>query len=215
MSSDREPDPPRSPEDFQVLVEKAAPRFGVNLPAAATSRLASYLADLDSWRRRINLTGRLSAAELTAHALESVLGASLIPENATVVDVGSGAGLPGLPIAIAREDLQVTLVEPRQKRCAFLRHVVRALALPRVDVAEARIEDVGAQTFDVVTTRAVGHFRDWLAGATFLKPAGIVLAWATETDPLEAVLGSAFRLERVVPIPASSERKIAAFRRLA
>jgi 16S rRNA (guanine527-N7)-methyltransferase len=214
MSSDREPDPPRSPDDFRLLIEKAAPRFRVDLPASATSRLSSYLAELDSWRRRINLTGRLSAQELTAHALESVLGASLIPENATVVDVGSGAGLPGLPIAIAREAVQVTLVEPRQKRCAFLRHVVRSLGLPRVEVAEARIQDVGGQTFDVATTRAVGHFRDWLAGALFLNPSGMVLAWATETDPLEAALGPGFRLERVVPIPASTDRKIAAFRRL-
>ena len=214
MSSGRELDPPRSPDDFRVLLDKAARSFGLELPPATISTLAAYLAELDSWRRRVNLTGRLSAEELAAHALESVLGASLIPEAASVVDIGSGAGFPGLPIGIAREDLRITLVEPRKKRCAFLRHAVRALPLPRVHVLEARIEDVGGQTFDVATTRAVGNFAEWLAGTPFLARSGTVLAWATETGDLEHVLGPSFRLDRIVPIPSSSQRRIAAFRRV-
>ena len=212
MSSGREPDPPRSPDDFRALLEAAAQSFGLKLPATTISTLAAYLAELDSWRRRINLTGRLSPEELTAHALESVLGATLIPEAASVVDIGSGAGFPGLPIGIAREDLRITLVEPRQKRCAFLRHAVRSLGLPRIVVIQARIEDVGGQTFYVATTRAVGHFREWLAGSTFLRLSGIVLSWSTDTESLEEALGARFRLEHLLPIPGSSRRRIAAFR---
>ena len=213
MSSAREPDPPRSPEDFRQLLGKAAPSFGLEIPRPTLDSLAAYLTELDSWRRRINLTGRLTPQELAAHALESVLGAGLIPVNSKVVDVGSGAGLPGLPIAIAREDLEVTLVEPRQKRCAFLRHVVRTLGLPRVHVVEARIEDVRGQVFDVATTRAVGHFAEWLAGTLFLGRSGTVLAWATDTGDLEQALGPGFRLDRTIPIPGSAQRRIAAFRR--
>jgi 16S rRNA (guanine527-N7)-methyltransferase len=214
MSSVREPGPPRSPEDFRSLLEKDSPSFDLELPASTLAALGRYLGELDSWRRRINLTGQLSPDELVNHALESVLGARLIPQGARVVDVGSGAGFPGLPIAISREDLEVTLVEPRQKRGAFLRHIVRMLTLPRTEVLQARIEDVGRQTFDVATTRAVGRFPEWLAGAPFLRSTGIVLAWTTATDTLEKTLGSGFRLDRVVAIPGSSRRKIAAFRRV-
>ena len=214
MSSARELEPPRSPDDFRHLLEKAAPSFDLRLPGPTLDGLAVYLSELDSWRRRINLTGRLSPEELAAHALESVLGAGLIPEGSKVVDVGSGAGLPGLPIAIAREDLEIALVEPRRKRGAFLRHVARTLSLPRVQVLEARIEEIRSQTFDVATTRAVGHFAEWLAGTRFLGPSGTVLAWATETGDLEHALGPGFRLDRSVEIPGSSQRRIAAFRRV-
>src|SRR4030095_207250 len=95
-------------------------------------------------------------------------------------DVGSGAGFPGLPLAIARKDLDLTLVEPRERRCAFLRHVIRVLDLENVNVLQERIEEVGGQTFDVATTRAVGRFGEWLNKPRFLKPQGLLVAWLTD-----------------------------------
>ncbi len=108
----------------------------------------------------------------------------------------------------------MTLVEPRAKRCTFLRHVVRTLGLGNARVIQARIEDVGGQTFDVATTRAVGGFSVWLDELPFLNEAGLVLAWATDTGELEAALGSGFRLERTIQVPGSSRKRIAAFRRI-
>src|SRR5262245_60455497 len=93
---------PLSSERFQRLLEKQAPSFGLTLPPATLTAAGAYLESLDSWRRKANLTGALSAAELSDHTLESILGAGLIPQRASVVDVGSGAGFPGLPLAIAR-----------------------------------------------------------------------------------------------------------------
>ncbi len=211
MSPDRQREAPRSPEAFRRLIEGQTPRFNIELSEASLTRLAAYLAELDVWRRKLNLTGRLTPEDLVAHALESVLGSSLIVHGARVVDIGSGAGFPGLPLAIAREGIEVTLVEPRAKRCTFLRHIVRTLGLGNVRVIEARIEDVGGQTFDVATTRAVGNFAGWLSGAPFLGSSGHVIAWATETDDLEAALGPAFRIERIIRIPGSSKRRIATF----
>jgi hypothetical protein len=150
-----EAESPLAPEGYARLVRALCPAFGLELAAPAIAGLASYLAELDVWRRRINLTGNLSAEELAAHGLESV-GAGLIAHGERVVDIGSGAGFPGLPLAIARPDLSVTLVEPRGKRCAFLRHVARSLSLENLKVIEGRIEEVGGQTFGVATTRAVG-----------------------------------------------------------
>ena len=209
----RERGPARPPETFRKLLEVESQAFEIELPADTLSGLAGYLAELDRWRRSANLTGRLPPEQLVSHALESVLGAGLITHGARVVDIGSGAGFPGLPLAIARPDLDVTLVEPRAKRCAFLRHVVRTLGLENVRVAAARIEEVVGRTFDVATTRALGHFQDWLSGTPFLACDGVVLAWTTGSAGVEAALGPSFRPGTSLGIPGSAKRRIVAFRR--
>jgi len=90
------------------------------------------------------------------HLLNCAVVAELIPADATVCDVGSGAGLPGIPLAIRRADLQVTLVEPLLRRTRFLEEVLPALGLDNVSVRRARAEELhGTLTFDVVTSRAV------------------------------------------------------------
>lgn len=89
------------------------------------------------------------------HVLNSAAIASLIPEGSRLADVGSGAGLPGIPLAILREDLRVTLMEPLLRRSNFLTQIVEELGLTdRVEVLRTRAEDCDA-TFDVVTARAV------------------------------------------------------------
>lgn len=95
------------------------------------------------------------------HLLNCALLADLIPEAVTVADVGSGAGLPGLVLALRRPDLVVTLIEPLLRRATFLEEAVAALALANVEVVRARAEDLqgggkrAGRTFDVVTSRAV------------------------------------------------------------
>lgn len=89
------------------------------------------------------------------HVLNSALLAELIPQGASVVDVGSGAGLPGIPLAIARPDCQFTLVEPMERRSAWLEQVVQDLGLTNVTVLRARAEDVERTDFDIATARAV------------------------------------------------------------
>jgi 16S rRNA (guanine527-N7)-methyltransferase len=215
MSLEPEPEAPAPPEAFRRLLDDERSGFELSLPDSVRGRLAAYLAELDAWRRKVNLTGRLSALELARHTLESAMGSVLIAHGARVVDIGSGAGFPGLPLAIARDDLDVSLVEPRSKRCAFLRHVARTLGLENVRVLEARIEEVGGQTFDVATTRAVGHFAEWLAGTPFLDASGLVLAWTTDSASVETALGPKFRFERSLLIPGSEKRRIVAFRRVA
>lgn len=91
------------------------------------------------------------------HVVNSLAVAAAIPDGATVVDVGSGAGLPGIPLALARPDLRVTLLEPLLRRATFLTEVVDELGLgERVDVVRARAEDHDA-TYGVVTCRAVAR----------------------------------------------------------
>jgi 16S rRNA (guanine527-N7)-methyltransferase len=100
------------------------------------------------------------------HLVNCALLADLVPEGATVCDIGSGAGLPGLVLAIARPDLTVTLVEPLLRRTTFLHEVVDALGLTTVEVVRGRADSLhGERRFDVVTSRAVA-------------PLGRLLAWS-------------------------------------
>ena len=213
MSPEPGNEPPLSPEGFQALLQAALPGAGIDVPPGAASGLSIYLAELDGWRRRLNLTGNLSAGDLVEHTLESLLACDLIAHGARVVDAGSGAGFPALPIAIARPDLEVTLVEPRGKKCAFLRHVVRTLRLPRTSVLEGRIEEVGGQTFDVVTTRALGDIAGWLGDGRLLASGGTALAWTTAREALASSLAGTFEAAGSIPVPGGERREIAIFRK--
>ena len=211
----REPDDPAAPlppERFDEILRRKAPGFPRSLEPAVIASVSIFLAELDRWRRRTNLTGALTPEELAEHALESLVGSELIVNGERVIDIGSGAGFPGLPLAILRSDLAVTLLEPRGKRAAFLRHVGRTLGLPNTTGLEGRIEEVGGQTFSVATTRAVGSFSRWIGEARFLGPRGLLVAWTTQPDQVALELPG-FLLERSVPVPGSARRQIAAFRK--
>ncbi len=114
-----------------------------------------------------------------------------VPEGATVADVGSGAGLPGIVWAIARPDLDITLIEPLLRRTVFLEEAVEALGLSRVTVRRSRAEDVEA-TFDVVTARAVAPLEK-LGGwcLPLVKPGGLFLAFKGRTAQEEVASSTA------------------------
>ena len=124
------------------------------------------------------------------HLLNSAAIASLVPVGSRVVDVGSGAGLPGIPLALARPDLTVTLLEPLARRVAFLTECVRRLGLERVTVVRGRAEEGPIRRqlggADVVTARAVAPL-DKLAGwcLPLLRPGGLLLAMKGSTAAAE------------------------------
>ncbi|HEV2064619.1 MAG TPA: 16S rRNA (guanine(527)-N(7))-methyltransferase RsmG [Thermoanaerobaculia bacterium] len=201
------------PEGFQKLLEAEALRAGVPLYEPALHALGRYLGELDSWRRRINLTGDLAPEDLCVHALESAAGASLIPHGARVLDIGSGGGFPGVPISIARPDLSVTLLEPRGKRASFLRHVVRTVPIENARVLAERVEDLVSQDYDAATCRAVGDLAEMIDGAPFLALSGLLLAWTTEPRQLAEALAPHFSLDQSELLPSADRRSIALFRK--
>lgn len=203
---------PFPPERFRSLLAAALPDFSLAsvLTDLRQLALAQFLSELDAWRRRVNLTGRLPSEELVSHALESVLGAGLLPAGAQVVDVGTGGGFPGVPLAIARPDLSVTWLEPREKRAAFLRHVARALPVENAVVLTARAGDLPDSHFDFATSRAVGI--EALGPVRFLRPGGGLILWTTGSRAAGPP-PPGFQLERLVQIPMSRERVIALYRR--
>ncbi|WP_457576977.1 16S rRNA (guanine(527)-N(7))-methyltransferase RsmG [Desulfomarina sp.] len=133
-------------------------------------RLELYFNELRRWSGKVNLISRLSSDEeiIENHFLDSL---ALLPllesENCHLLDVGSGAGFPGLACKAARPDMELTLVEPRKKRVFFLRHIVRILGLQSVSIFDCRIEDeqrLGENhVFTDITSRAVSDIDMFLA----------------------------------------------------
>lgn len=158
--------------------------LGQELGQEAQRQLLTYRDELARWGRVHNLTAVLDPAEMVPiHLLDSL---ALLPllRGETLADVGSGGGLPGLPLAIAQPSLAVTLIEPRTKRAVFLDHVVRHLGLANVKVERCRAEEMPpGDGFDTVVTRAFGRLVQFTAAAGALcTPGGCLLA-AKGRDP--------------------------------
>jgi len=198
----------RPPEFFAGEIERQASSFDLDLPPSAVAGLAAYLAQLDLWRRRTNLTGPMTAGALATHALESALGASLISHGARVIDIGSGSGMPGVPLAVTRPDVSMTLLEPRAKRAAFLQHVIRSAPVPNATLRRARAAELEADGFEAATVRAVGNLQDVVQKGLFLKNRGALLVWTTRPEEIAGPLEAWFELERIKPVPGSREKVI-------
>ena len=176
-------------------------------PETLIAQLSLYLDLLLKWNARTNLTAiRDPETIVTRHFGESLfLAAHLPPDTHTVLDLGSGAGFPGLPLQLLRPDLAVTLAESQQKKAAFLQEVIRSLGLS-TSVHNARAETllVVHPPFDVVTLRAVDNMPLALDLARKLGTHRLLLSTAAELDRLR---------ERVSrhPIPNSITGVLASF----
>jgi 16S rRNA (guanine527-N7)-methyltransferase len=165
-------------------------------PAALVPQLSVYLDLLLKWNARTNLTAiREPEAIVQRHFGESVFAgvqlASRVSPQASVLDLGSGAGFPGLPIQLLLPELRVTLAESQNKKASFLREAVRTLGLPHTEVWAGRAEDLPAgRVFDVVTLRAVDNMAAALAAAwPRLRSGGRLLTYTSAPEPeVEAVL---------------------------
>jgi 16S rRNA (guanine527-N7)-methyltransferase len=152
--------------------------LGLALPEGAEKKLLAYLALLDKWNRVYNLTAVRDAARMVSHHLLDSLAAVPYFQGATVVDVGSGGGLPGVPLAIVRPDLQVTLIDSVAKKTAFLLQAKAELGQANLQVVTSRVEDFRPETgFDVVTSRAFSDLKEFVTLTRhLLAPGGRWLA---------------------------------------
>ena len=207
----------------QALTPELLQQFGI------------YLELLLRWNRPINLTAVRDAESIvTRHFGESLLAArALFPSSpaplaptpaadnlaadapagapraaATLADVGSGAGFPGLVIKLAVPDLRLTLIESQNKKATFLREAVRALALSEAEIFAGRAEDWGRQA-EVVTLRAVEKFAQVLPVAASLVAVGgrlALLIGASQVESTKATLASGWTWRESLPVPGSRER---------
>lgn len=152
--------------------------LGLALPKGAEAKLLAYLALLGKWNRVYNLTAVRDAGRMVSHHLLDSLAAVPFFDGETVLDVGSGGGLPGIPLAIARPELQVTLIDSIGKKTAFLLQTKAELELANLSVVTGRVEDYRPDAcFDVITSRAFSDLREFaLLTRHLLKPGGHWLA---------------------------------------
>jgi 16S rRNA (guanine527-N7)-methyltransferase len=154
---------------------------GIALPAAASARLAQYLALLAKWNRTYNLTAiREPERMITHHVLDALAVLPHLPQRAglRLLDVGSGGGVPGIPLAIARPDWRVVMLDSNHKKSAFLQQAVIELALGNAEAVTARVEDYApAVAFDIVISRAFSDLATFAqTSARHLAPGGQLIA---------------------------------------
>ncbi len=164
------------------LLINAAASVGVSLSPEAAEKFDVYAARLVEWNEKINLTALTSPHDiLWKHFADSLSAAPFLPQTAfSLIDVGTGAGFPGVPLAILRSDMRLTLLDSLQKRLTFLEELCKELELP-VTLVHARAEDGGhdatlREQFDVATARAVANLPILCEYCLpFVKPGGCFL----------------------------------------
>lgn len=194
-------------------IEEAVIKAGLEpISSEAAGQFARFADLLVRWNARMNLTAIRTPAEiLQHHFLECIFCAQQLPgEAGTVLDFGSGAGFPGIPIAICRPEVRVTLAESQGKKAAFLREAMRTLGL-RAEVFGGRVETMdGGRRFDVVTMRAVDKMAEATRAASERVVAGGWLA-VLATGSAEQVL-TGFNMERRLAVPGARSRELQLWR---
>jgi 16S rRNA (guanine527-N7)-methyltransferase len=176
---------------------------GLGLDPALAMPLLAYLALLDRWNRTYNLTAIRDPREMVGKHLLDSLAMHAYLGAGSLADLGAGAGLPGIPLAIAKPALQVTLVESNGKKARFLREAVRTLGLANARVAESRAESLDEPgAYDAITARALATLPLIIElGGHLLKPGGRLLAMkGTVPDDEIAGLPAGWRVETVHPL---------------
>jgi len=203
------------------ILQQGLAALGISAGHTHLTALCCYQQELLKWSRKMNLVAATPEEEiLENHFLDSLTLLPLIPdsEDMSLMDVGSGAGFPGLVLKICCPDLRVTLIEPRQKRISFLKHIIRTLGLKKVDTLSLRLDNKTilpelAGKYEIVTSRAFASIGDFLAlVAPYVKPDGKVICmkgpaapeevsqWRVMNDPV-------FRLVAIHPAALPFSRK--------
>jgi 16S rRNA (guanine527-N7)-methyltransferase len=179
---------------------------GTSVPDGLYTQLGTYLDLLLKWNARTNLTAIRDPEEIVRrHFGESLFAAQHLHPQGTLLDFGSGAGFPGLPIQLFRRDLRVTLAESQNKKAAFLQEAVRTLGL-KTQVWPNRVESmpVGLQ-FDIVTLRAVDNMDAAIAAAALRAGSRLLLLTTASQSPR---VPPGFVSAGTVPLPSTKDQQL-------
>ena len=150
-------------KEFSNIFINALKEIGLDIDQEKINKFYKYMNLLLEWNEKMNLTAITDYEEIIIkHFVDSLTIENEIKENSEVVDVGTGAGFPGIPLKIFRDDIKITLVDSLNKRLIFLDKVIKELGLKNVEIIHMRAEDIGKnkkyrEKFDVVTSRAVAN----------------------------------------------------------
>jgi 16S rRNA (guanine527-N7)-methyltransferase len=207
-------------ENRHLLVE-GAEAFGIRLNEKQVEAFDLYLRDLLKWNQKINLTAiRTEKGIVLKHFLDSLSAFPYLSKTASLLDIGSGAGFPGIPLKIVHPSLEITLIDSVRKKIDFQRHIIRMLGLKDTEAIHGRIQDkeiLQSMTgrFDAVISRAFSDIQTLLLLAfPFLGKGGMLLAMKGELEKEEIRLFSEgketrYRLQRTVSffLPKSSFKR--------
>ncbi len=150
-------------EEFKKVFMEYAKKINIDINEEQINKFYDYMNLLIEWNKKINLTAITDYNEIILkHFVDSLTINKCIKENNYVVDVGTGAGFPGIPLKIIRDDINIVLVDSLNKRINFLNEVIKELNLKNIETVHARAEEFGRnkkyrQKFDVATSRAVAN----------------------------------------------------------
>jgi 16S rRNA (guanine527-N7)-methyltransferase len=167
--------------EISLLLQEGAAQLGVSFSANHLECFSIYLQELNQWRKRINLSSRKDDREIIIKDfLDSLTIVKYLPLNTSFMDLGSGAGFPGIPLKIVRPDLKLLLLEATRKKVFFLKDVQRVLELGGIEIRwtgeDRGVEDLSG-IFDFVASRAFGFLLKFAGeGIPYLKKGGILLA---------------------------------------
>ncbi len=168
---------------WQNLIYEGAKNLDIQIDKRKIEKFAIHAIELMKWNQKTNLTAITDPFEVAVkHFLDSIVPVKIIPSNASLLDIGSGGGFPGIPLKISLPSLSVTLIDASRKKVSFLKHIIRILELKNIDALHIRAEEFAnkpgiAKTFDVIISRALSSMTSFtLTALPFLKKEGVIIA---------------------------------------
>jgi 16S rRNA (guanine527-N7)-methyltransferase len=192
-------------------INEAFEPYGVLPAPELIAGIRTYIELLLKWNKTVSLTTVTELDQILAfHFGESLFALPMLPvEKSRLADVGSGAGFPGIPLAMARPSVDVTLIEPNAKKFAFLNEVIRQLSLANVSAIRGRTGDLqfSNQEFEAVTARAVGQFDDLLGWAKArITLGGKLILWIGDDDMKQILSDKRFEWSSPERVPHTDRR---------
>jgi 16S rRNA (guanine527-N7)-methyltransferase len=165
--------------EIKELLRNGLNALGLTPSEQQINTFITYLSELKKWNRVYNLTGlRKDEDIIIKHFLDSLLYLKAMPaERKEIADIGSGAGFPGIPIKIVRPEIDLYLMDPSEKKCAFLRNITSQLDLKKIEVIQKRVEDArGLVAVDIALTRALFTIKEFIRKASpIVRQGGILI----------------------------------------
>jgi len=179
-------------EEWSQVIVDGAKAFDLDLDRRHTELFAAHATELLHWNKTTNLTTIIDPFEVAVkHFVDSLAPARMIAPGATLLDIGSGGGFPGIPLKVVIPALSITLIDASRKKINFLKHVIRVLKLERIEALHIRVEELAddhayRNRFNIITSRALTDLKSFIRRALPLLTAnGQIIALKGKVDELE------------------------------
>lgn len=178
--------------EWQNFIIDGARRLGIEIDAGMTAQFSIHASELIKWNRKLNITSITHPKDLAVkHFLDSLAPAHFIPDNARMLDIGSGGGFPGIPLKILNPSLRVVLIDGTRKKVNFLKHALRILKLESIEAHQIRAENLAenptyGNLFDIIISRALSSLNGFVKMALpLLAEQGAIMAMKGEVNQKE------------------------------